>query len=198
MSVKKDKKPILVKFSIAQTTGDSNVSVYGDWNIVYITNKALNSNFRNEVFGTEKDFDLTILLDANSVTRQIDNKSVFLIDQYPTKNNIKGNYRVSKIFPEYLGLIRIGLTSVEGQPSPKLYYLDGENIYMYQLNYDSETNVAYLDKNVSHPFTSESVIWKTEPLNSEDTIDRIKFVSENNVGIVDRYKAFKELTFGEF
>ena len=197
MSVKKDKKPILVKFSIAQTTGDSNVSVYSDWNIVYTTNKSLNLVFRNEVYGTEKDYDLIILLDANSVTRQIDQKSIFLIDQYPTKNNIKGNYKVEKIFPEYLGIIKIGLKSIEGQSSQKLYYLDGGNIYAFQLNYDNETNLGYIGKNVSHPFTSQTVIWKTEPLNSEDTIDRIQFLSESNVGIVDKYNTFKELTFGE-
>ena len=197
MSIKKDKKPILVKFSIGQTTGDKNVSVYGEWNVVYITNKSLDSRFRNEEYGTEKDFDLLILLDANSVTRQINEKSVFLIDQYPTNSNSKGNYKVSKIFPEYLGLIKIGLKSLEGQPFQKLYYLLDGNIYVYQLNFDTATNSGYIEKNLAHPFTENTVIWKTEPTNAQDTIDRIKFMGEQEIGLVDRHKQFKELFFGD-
>ena len=197
MPVKKDKKPILVKFSIAQTTGDKNVSVYGNWNVVYITNKSTGSFFDREVYGQDEDFDLVILLEANPITRQVDEKSVFLIDEYPTRNNEKGNYRIKKIFPEYLGLIRIGLESVEKISFQNLYYLSGENIYKFQLNYDRETKKGYIDKDIQHPFSTSTIIWTTEPTNAEDTIDRISFVSEQNIGIIDRYKAFKELSFGE-
>lgn len=197
MSVKKDKKPLLVKFSLAQTTGDNNVSIYSDWNVIYISDKSINSAFYHEPYGSEKDFDLTLLLDANPITRQINDKSIFLIDEYPTLNNNKGNYRIKKIFPEYLGVIKIGLESIKGNNLQSVYYLNGENIYEYQLNFDRNTNKGYINKNISHPFLTATKIWSLEPTNNEDTENLISFVSEKNVGIIDRYKIFKELTFEE-
>lgn len=195
MSVKKDKKPILAKFSIAQTTGDKNVSVYGDWQVLYVTDKQLVGSFDRESYGQDEDFDLTLLLQANPITRQIDEKSVFLIDEFPTSNNAKGNYRIKKIFPEYLGQKKIGLETIDKISYRNLYYLSGDKIYNFQLNYDSKTHKGYIDKDIQHPFTTSTIIWTTEPTNAEDTIDRISFVSEQNVGIVDNYKAFKELAF---
>ena len=197
MSVKKDKKPILVKFSIAQTTGDKNVSVYEDWQVIYITDKNVSSYFDRENYGQDEDFDYTLLLDGNPITRRIDEKSVFLIDEYPTKNNAKGNYKIKKIFPEYLGKIKIGLEAVEKVVSQNLYYLNGEKIYKFQLNYDRDTKKGYIDKDSNHPFTTETIIWSTEPTDAEDLVNRVSFLSESRVGIIERYKAFKELSFGE-
>lgn len=197
MSVKKDKLPLLVKFSVAQTTGDKNVSVYGDWRVIYRTNKSVASAYLHEPYGTEERFDLTILLDANPITKQINEKSVFLIDEYPTDMNVKGNYRIKKIFPEYLGVIRIGLESIEGNSFKSLYYLDGDKILSYQLNYDSSTNIGYIDKYANHPFSSSTKIWLTEPVDKDDELDMLSFVSERNVGIIDNLKVFKALTFRE-
>ncbi len=197
MSVKKDKKPILVKFSIAQTTGDKNVSVYEDWQVIYITDKNVSSFFDREYYGQDEDFDYTLLLDGNPITRRIDEKSIFLIDEYPTKNNVKGNYKIKKIFPEYLGKIKIGLEAVEKVPSQNLYYLSDGKIYKFQLNYDRDTKRGYIDKDANHPFTTQTIIWTTEPLNAEDTVNRISFLSDSRVGIIDRYKAFRELVFGD-
>lgn len=197
MSVKKDKKPILVKFSIAQTTGDKNVSVYGDWNVIFVTDKNIAGYFEREPYGQDEDFDLTLLLQANPITRQINEKSVFLVNEYPTNNNSKGNYKIKKIFPEYLGNIKIGLEIVDKISYRNLYYLSGEEIYKFQLNYDSATHKGYIDKDIQHPFTRNTIIWTTEPTNAQDTIDRISFLSQQDVGIIDSYKAFTELTFGE-
>lgn len=196
-TIKKDKKPILVKFSIAQTTGDKDVSVYGDWNVIYISDKSNSGVIDRETYGQDEDFDMVIVLEANPITRQVDEKSVFLVDEFPTKNNKKGNYRIKKIFPEYLGSIRIGLETIEKIPYQNLYYLSGSNIYKFQLNYDSETMKGYIDKDIKHPFTTETIIWSSEPTSAENTVDRISFVSDRRVGIIDRYKAFTELTFGE-
>lgn len=195
MSIKKDKKPILVKFSIGQTTGDENVSVYEDWNIIYSLTKSIFSSFSHEPFGTEEKFDLTIILEANPITRKINEKSIFLIEEYPTNNNSKGNFRIKKIFPEYLGLIRIGLESIKGNSYQSLYYLNGDEIYSYQLNYDNNTNMGYIDKYAIYPFSTSTKIWTSEPINKDDDVDRISFVSEKNIGIIDRYKTFKQLSF---
>lgn len=197
MPVKKDKRPILVKFNIADKTGDTNACVYGDWQVVYMSDKSITSAYNREIYGTEEDFDLVILLDASPITKRINEQSLFLINEYPTENNIKGNYRIKRLFPEYLGLIRIGLESIEGKSTQRLYYLDGENIYSYSLNYDNINNLGYIGKYDVHPFTQATTIWKTEPLNSSDTVDRIQFISETNVGIVNNYRVFKQLTFSE-
>lgn len=197
MPVKKDKIPLLVKISKAQTIGDENVSVYGDWQVVYMSDKSTNNSFSREPYGTEHDFDLTILLDAGPTTRQIVENSVFLINEYPTAANSKGNFRVKKVFPEYLGLIKLGLESIKGNSFRYLYYLDGDNIYSYQLNYDSSTNKGYINKNTAHPFATATKIWLTEPLDKDDSEDMITFVSEQKVGIIDNYKTFIEITFGK-
>lgn len=197
MPVKKDKRPILVKFNIADKTGDTNACVYGDWQVIYMSDKSITSAYSREIYGTEEDFDLVILLDASPTTKRINEQSVFLINEYPTENNVKGNYRIKRLFPEYLGLIRIGLESIEGKSTQRLYYLDGENIYSYSLNYDRTNNLGYVGKYDVHPFAQATTIWKTEPLNSSDTVDRIQFVSETNVGIINNYKVFKQLTFSE-
>lgn len=197
MTVKKDKKPILVKFSEAQTTGDSNLSVYGDWTVVYMLEKAKSGYFKRRAYGTEDDYDLTILLEANPITRQVNSKSVFLIDEYPTALNSKGNYRVKKIFPEYLGTIKIGLEYIEGQNIKRLYFQQDENIYVYELNFDINTQKGYINKNQAHPFSTSTKIWSIEPLDADETENMLEFVSATNVGIVNNYKVFTELTFVE-
>ena len=108
-----------------------------------------------------------------------------------------GKDEIKRLFPEYLGLIRIGLESIEGKSTQRLYYLDGENIYSYSLNYDRTNNLGYIGKYDVHPFTQTTIIWKSEPVNASDTIDRIQFVSETNVGIINNYRIFKQLTFSE-
>lgn len=197
MTVKKDKKPILVKISNAQTTINSNLSIYGNWSVVYMLEKAISGSFVRKDYGTEDEFDLTILLEANPITRQINSKSVFLINEYPTSANLKGNYRVKKVFPEYLGIIKIGLEYIEGQSIKRLYFANDENIYVYELNFDNATNKGYIDKHQSHPFSTDTKIWKTEPIDIDDTMNMINFISSRNIGIIDRYKAFTELTFTE-
>lgn len=195
MAVKKDKLPLLAKFSVGQTTGDMNVSVYKGWQILYRSDKSIKSSFFHEDFGTEENFDLMILLDANPITKQITEDTVFLINEYPTDMNSKGNYKVKKIFPEYLGVIRVGLESIKGISYKSLYYLDGDNIYSFQLNYDNATNTGYIGKYIKHPFTTSTKIWLTEPLDKDDDLDTVSFVSERNIGIIDRLKVFKELKF---
>lgn len=199
MSVKYDKRPVLVKYPMGRSVGKTQNTVFGDWNVIYAEKNNPTIDVEREVYGKQSDFDMIITVDSNQLTKRIDDRCVFLIDEYPTEHFGTGNFRVEKIFPEFMGTINIGLKSKSGNSLPDLYYLgkDGE-IYAYQLNYDSKTGYGYIDRYISHPFKDTEKIWLIEPQDKNDDNNLLEYVSEVPKGIVYNLNSYNRIEFKEF
>lgn len=195
--IREDYYPVLVKYVISTTVGNSEIANLSDWNIVYALKENPTGYVERLSYGMELDFDRIIIVDASEKARKIKNNSIFLVEEYPTCNNEKGNYHITKIFPEYLGKIMIALKSSKINALPRLYYLDSESngIYAYQLNFDKNTMKGYIGKYDDHPFTSSTKIWYREPINAGDNEYVVRFTAENRVGIVSNLRKYKELSF---
>lgn len=189
--------PILVKYCVATTVGNSENAIYSNWNITYALKENPTGYVERLVYGIELDFDRIIVLDASDNAKKIKENSIFLINDYPTENNKGGNYIVSKIFPEYLGKIMIALKASKHNSYPRLYYLDNisNKIYAYQLNFDYKTMKGYVGKYDTIPFNNDTKIWYREPIDENELEYQIKLVSTNKIGIVKNLKTFKELIF---
>lgn len=198
MAVKKNKKPILAKFTQGISVGSAEKSSFTDWTLIYYTRDSLSGGFRKEVYGIDEDFDLVIMLDSNSVTKQISENTVFLINEYPTSINTEGNYVVKKILKHDNGEIAVGLEKRKSTQHKNLYYADSGKIYSIQVNYDKDTMKAYTNKYTIVPFEINSVVWLYEPESIEDTENRMIVTSISEVGIVDNYRVFNEYTFGDY
>ena len=198
MAIKKDKKPILAKFTQGVSVGSAEKSNYTDWTLIYYTRDSLSGGFVKEVYGIDEDFDLIIVLDSNNITKQISGNTVFLINEYPTNLNVEGNYVVRKTLKHDNGEIVVGLEKVKSTQHKNLYYADSGKIYSVQLNFDNETMKAYTNKYAVVPFETGSVLWVYEPDDINDTENRIIVTSVTETGIVDNYKVFKEYSFGEY
>ena len=189
--------PLLVKYVISTTVGNSEMANFSDWNLVYALKENPTGYVERLSYGMELDFDRIIIVDASEKTRKIKPNSIFLIEEYPTCNNEKGNYIITKIFPEYLGKIMIALKASKINSLPRLYYFDSglNKICAYQLNFDKKNMKGYIGKYDDHPFRQGMKIWYREPINAEDTEYMVKFVSETLVGIINNLRKYKELVF---
>jgi hypothetical protein len=198
MAVKKDKKPILAKFTQGVSVGSAEKSSFTDWTLIYYTRDSLSGGFVKEVYGIDDNFDLIIILDSNDITKQISRNTVFLINEYPTTLNKEGNYIVKKILKHDNGEIMVGLEKRKSTQHKNLYYAVSGEIYSVQLNFDNETMKAYTNKYEVVPFETGSVLWVYEPNDIDDSENRIIVTSVTEVGIIDNYKIFKEYSFGEY
>lgn len=195
--VREDYYPLLVKYVISTTVGNSENANYSDWNTIYALKENPTGYVERLSYGITFDYDKLIIVDASEKTRKIKLNSIFLINEFPTSNFENGNYYVTKLFPEYQGKIMIALKSANNYSLPRIYYFDSakNEIFAYQLNFDLKTLKGYVGKYEDLPFTSKSKIWYREPTDENDTEFMLSFVSQSNVGIVQNLKLFKELTF---
>lgn len=195
--VREDYYPLLVKYVISTTVGNSENANYSDWNTIYALKENPTGYVERLSYGITFDYDKLIIVDASEKTRKIKSNSIFLINEFPTSNFENGNYYVTKLFPEYQGKIMIALKSANNYSLPRIYYFDSakNEIFAYQLNFDLKTLKGYVGKYEDLPFTSKSKIWYREPTDENDTEFMLSFVSQSNVGIVQNLKLFKELTF---
>lgn len=195
--VREDYYPLLVKYVISTTVGNSENANYSDWNTIYALKENPTGYVERLSYGITFDYDKLIIVDASEKTRKIKSNSIFLINEFPTSNFENGNYYVTKLFPEYQGKIMIALKSANNYSLPRIYYFDSakNEIFAYQLNFDLKTLKGYVGKYEDLPFTSQSKIWYREPTDENDTEFMLSFVSQSNVGIVQNLKLFKELTF---
>lgn len=198
MAVRKNKKPILAKFTQGISVGSAEKSSFTDWTLIYYTRDSLSGGFNKEVYGIDEDFDLVIILQSNDITKQISENTVFLINEYPTSLNTEGNYVVKKILKHDNGEIAVGLEKLKSTQHKNIYYADSGKIYSIQMNYDKDTMNAYTSKYSVVPIETGSVVWLYEPDGIDDVENRLIVTSVTEVGIVDNYKVFKEYTFGEY
>lgn len=195
MISKKDSKPFLVKFVIANTLESEPKPIYSDYNCVSGLIGDPTGLVSKEPYGLEFDFDRLVTVNATPTTRKIAYNTAVLLEEYPTDNFPNGNYNVSKIFPEYNNEIVIGLKKIDGLDIPRLYYLYNGEVVTYQLNYDKTTNTGYIDKKQPIPFTTDSVIWTRKPSSVDQTTHKIAFVGSESVGIDNQHLHYHKLTF---
>ena len=192
----KNSFPILIKLAIGKTTDiHSQEHIYGDWKVVY-ANSQQTGGLDKTNYGFAENYDLVINLDSNSITRQIDATTLFLINEMPTSNFELGNYEVAKILPPMNGVIKIGLVSKGSEKFNKIYYKYNDMIVSYQLNLDYKTLTGYIPADKAIPFATNSIMWKVEPENVEQTTNRIKLIAKTRTGVDKTDKRFYKLTFG--
>lgn len=196
MIPKKDSKPFLVKFVIANTLDNEPKPIYSDYVCVSGLIGDPVGYVSREPYGLELDFDRLITLNATTTTRKISYDTAVLLGEYPTSNFPNGNYYVSKIFPEYNNEIVIGLKKIDGLDIPRLYYLYNGSLVAYQLNYDKESNVGYIDRKQPVPFNTNSIIWNRKPSHIDQVNHRIKFEGQELVGVDNQHMSYYKLKFG--
>lgn len=195
MISKKDSKPFLVKFVIANTTDSSPKPVYDDWQVVSGLISDPNGLIVENTYGTQQEYDRILILNATDITRQIKDDTALLIDEYPTTLFPQGNYYIKRIFPEYNREIQIGLIKLDGVNIPQLYFEKDGRILTYQLNYTDDKKLGYIDTKRQVPFTNSTKIWTRRPTSLDSNAHRIVFKGSNSVGIDSCHKYFKKLVF---
>lgn len=170
---------------------------YLDWQIVYA--KVIDTTGRTnyQEYGVDMNFDKVIHLEANDITRAIDEFTLFCIDVMPYNNyNEYGEYIVKYKFPENNGIIIIGLERRNPISIPKLYYLKNNKVLAFDLDYSAENKTAYMNVGAYIPFDTNSIIWeKQAPEYTTQTNNRIKLIYTEQVGLDESYQPFAKLTF---
>lgn len=196
MAISKYKMPLLAKFSQGNTVNGGEFQVSEGWQTLYYTRSSETGSVSKEIYGLDDNFDLVLVFDSNNVTRQISENTLFLVDEYPTNLNSEGNYTVKRVVRHDNNEIVVGLRKTKGIKHENLYYYNSGNLYACQVNYDSTTHKAYVDKYSTLPLQVGSVVWDYEPDDENDTENRYTVTAVTNVGIVDNLKVFKEITLG--
>ena len=196
MAISKFKKPILAKFSQGNSVDSAEFSKLGDWTVIYYTRSYQSGSVSRQLYGLDDNFDLVLTFISNDITRKISENTLFLVDEYPTNLNTNGNYTVRRLVRHDNNEIVVGLKKQRGVEHKNLYYYDSGILYACQVNYDSSTHKAYVDKYSTIPLDVGSVVWDYEPDNQNDTENRYTVTSVTNVGIVENLNVFKEITLG--
>lgn len=198
MAIRKNKKPLLAKFSTGSSTGSAEHSHFSEWTTIYYIRDSLSGSFNKEIYGIEGDFDLIVMFENNAITKQISDDTIFLRNEFPTSMNVEGNYEVDKIIAHDDGQIIVGLSKKKGMSLKDVYYERDGEVYSFAMNFDLNTMKGYVDKYKQVPFSVGDILWLYEPENAEDEENRIQLNEIRNVGIVDNLKIFTEYSFGEY
>lgn len=196
MISKRDSKPFLVKFDVA-VDENQNIVYETSWNTVFGLISDPSGQVQKNEYGSEFNFDKTIIVNATSVTRRIKKNTLVLIDNMPTTTFAKGDYSVKYIYPEYNNEIVIGLEKIQGINIPKLYFIYDDQIVYYQLNFDKDYLVGYINKNETVAFSVGDYLWTKKPSRTDDTSNRIRLTQTTTAGHSDYYLNFTALTFVE-
>ena len=196
MAISKYRMPILVKFSQGNSVGSAEQSKLSGWATLYYTRSYESGTVSRQIYGLDDNFDLVLTFDSNSKTRQIAENTLFLVNEYPTELNVDGNYTVKRIVRHDNNEIVVGLRKNKGVKHANLYYYSGNELLACQVNYDSTTKKAYIDKYSTIPLAVGLTVWDFEPDDKNDTENRYVVTSVATVGIVDNLKTFKEITLG--
>ena len=195
MISKKDSKPFLIKNPSGYMVGSPKTLTYGSWNLLYGLISDPTGVYHAQKYGIENRFDRVITLNANEDSRSITKQTVFLLDDVPTSNYPKGNYVVEYIYPEYNREIVIGLRRLDGVDMPKIYFSDSEDIYSYQINFDKDSLVAYVGKNIILPFGDNFRYWSSKPTSPNSEANLMHLLKVEEYGVDSNFKHYKKLTF---
>ena len=196
MISKKDSKPFYVKFSVGFSNDETESPVYGnDWSVCYGLISDQSGSIKREIYGYEKPFDKTITVNASSVTRKINYNTLFMVDDMPSNNYLSGDYYVRKIYPEYNGVIVIGLNKIESISLPKLYFVSNNNLIYIQINFDLDKKVAFMKKDFDIPFNIGDYVWFIKPQNVSSENGKMQVVLISKTGFDNNRKDYIAITF---
>lgn len=198
MISKIDSKPFKIKFPIGiSKTNKIDMKYQDEWQTVYGIVGDPNGAISKYVYGIDVPFDKIIVVNASSITRAINENTLFIVDNIPTTTYEKGDYSVKRRLPEHNGEIVIALSKKESVNIPKLYFANGNEILYYQINFDKKTLKGYASSDAFLPFKEGDYVWTREPSDSSDTKHRLKLVSKSKIGLGSNFKPFIELSFVE-
>lgn len=198
MISKRDSKPFQVKFPIGiEKTNKIDMQYEDEWHTCFgLMHDTINGLSKNP-YGFDTIYDKVITVNAGSITRLIDETTLFVVDDVATDVYTSGNYSAEKVYPEYNGEIVIGLTKKKDINIPKLYFVRNGKILYYQLNFDENTRKAYVPIKTMLPFKEGDYVWTREPADSLSTKHRLKFDTKSKFGVSSEFKNFYELSFVE-
>ena len=198
MISKRDSKPFQVKFPIGiEKTNKIDMQYQDEWHTCFGLIRDTINGPSNKPYGFDMMYDKVITVNAGSITRLIDENTLFVVDNVATEIFQNGNYSVERVYPEYNGEIVIGLSKKENINIPKLYFVNNGKILYYQLNYDSSTKKGYIPIKTLLPFNEGDYVWDREPADPSVTKHRLVLASKTKYGIDKQFKNFYELTFVE-
>lgn len=198
MVPKRDSKPILVKFPLGISEEDGRNKLYDkNWQTVYALISDPSGTKKENLYGSDFDFDKVITVNAGAIARKIDYDTAILIDEMPTSLLLKGDYSVKYIFPEFNKEIVIGLSRKEAIKFPRLYFYNNGKLLFSQMNYDNDLRISYCNKRQYVPFAVGDFVWTREPDSEVDTKHRLRVSSIEKVGFDSKYKPFFKITFVE-
>lgn len=193
---RKNKTPVCIK--VKRGLDINFQPFYLGWEVVYAKPINTYGSVRYQDNGTEFYFDKVVEFEANDITRQIDEYTMFCVDVMPHNNYDEyGDYFVKYRFPEKNGIIKVGLEHRGSASLPKLYYLEDNRILMFDIDYNPLTRTAYIKRDAYLPFNTSTTIWDCVPSSSEDSDNRIRLVSVEPIGYEDYTQQFYRLTFEE-
>lgn len=188
MTGRMGKRPIAIRLRSGLNTDYQ--PVFGDWDVIY--GKVVDTTGRNtyQEYGVEYSFDKVIHLEANDTSRRINDFTLFCIDVMPYNNyrNI-GDYIIKYKFPEKNGIITIGLERLNPISIPKICYTLGEQVLLYDLDYNQDNKTAYVSVDEYIPFAIGDIV-------TDDAYEtELKLVSKQKTGLDANYTNFYKLTF---
>ena len=196
MISKIDSKPFKIKFPIGiSKTNKIDMKYQDEWQTVYGIVGDPNGAISKYVYGIDVPFDKVIVVNASSMTRAINENTLFIVDNIPTTTYENGDYSVTRVMPERNGEIVIAISKKESVDIPKLYFQNGDDVLYYQLNFDKKTLKAYVSVNEFLPFNEGDYVWTREPVDLTSTKHRLKLISKSKIGLSGNFKPFFELTF---
>jgi hypothetical protein len=196
MISKRDSKPFKIKFPIGISKTNKLDTKYQDnWEDVYGLVGDPNGYIAKNIFGSEPNIDKTIIVNAGSLTRLINNDTCVLLDNMPTGIYENGDYSIIKRMPEYNGEIVLGLQKKQSIDIPKLYFFLDDTLLYFQLNYDKHKKVAYIGVNDIIPISIGDYVWDREPADSSSVKHKLKFVNKEKVGLSKNHLSFYKLEF---
>lgn len=198
MSIYKN-KPIIIRFSMGNTLGRDSQPVFSDDIVIHCGQETPSGNAEKNEYGVSLDYDRAILVNATKITRNINQETIFFINEMPTPNFPYGDYRFVGKSDEVCGKFKIYLKKTVNNDIPVLYYLHTSGlICTFQINFDESSLIAFCSLNKILPFNENSIIWKAEPLDVDDTEDRIVLINKEIVGYTGKSRSHVKLTFRDY
>lgn len=198
MISKIDSKPFKIKFPIGiSKTNKIDMKYSNEWISLSGLIGDPNGAIAKYMYGIDVPFDKVIVVNASSITRAINENTLFIVDNIPTTTYENGDYSVIRVMPEKNGEIVIAISKKESVDIPKLYFFNGSDVLYYQLNFDKKTLKAYASVNEILPFKNGDYVWTREPTEASSNKHRLKLSSSKKTGLSNNFKPFIELTFIE-
>lgn len=184
-------KPLFISLKIASTIEKNPTAIRSSWDIIWAIRSDIKGYIVDNVTGKQLDYDISLLINVNPKVLNIDEFTIFCLDNIPTENFKNGDYQLQRLGQIENGIIPIYLNKIKFTTPELFFQYDTNTIASYQCNYDNSILTAYINKDIIIPFNESSVIWYRRPENNLQTLNQIKLISIELV----HFNQFNKLTF---